>query len=444
MYNIEMDHQVNIGLYRRLLPALLLTCSTVVSSEDGSFAELTKRAQECVEQVESCTDCNIEKQYSAAAICVDDTERGNSSPYGSVGPAIWLGHTSDADMGAGMSLPIYVGKTASPYGSVGPVATDFGRGTSSPYGSVGPVATDFGRGTSSPYGSVEDEDIEALTARFHEIHEQVRKGTANDFLEQSGGYRYLFVKGFMGNHISNYMEDQVSQLKQLNLNAAFIEIATEGDAEGNLAKIAADVRASDKPVILIGHSRGGMLIHDWYRLADPEMKEKVARLVLIQATVGGSPAADYVLDNWFLKSAAWLLGWLPSWGNVLETVRELSTAQRQQALARLPPLTANDLAKMYVLYTSFDPIKNTRYHTNMKIPWGFFEGRADEPRDGLVGVNEAKISGAHNIYLQDLDHEDTVIQTAGWFKRLSGSQPTPDYRVGDIAETIIRLILRQP
>ncbi|HAM35333.1 MAG TPA: hypothetical protein DEB40_11285 [Elusimicrobia bacterium] len=283
-----------------------------------------------------------------------------------------------------------------------------------------------------------------LSRLFLSIHAQVRQGLAGPVPAQAAAFKYLFVRGFMGNHINDYLEHNIERFKDLGLDAGFVKIASEGDRPGNLAKIGAAVLASDKPVILIGHSRGGNLVHDWYRLAAPAEKAKTAKLVLLQAPLAGSPVADFVLGHWSLRSLARALGWLPHWGDVQESIRELSTAGRQQTLARMPALEPADLDKIYVIYSAFNPDLKTPWHRDMRQFCKIISQRSKRSSDGLTSVDSAQVPGAHNICLQGLDHEDTVIQDAGWLKRLMGSRPNPAYRAGDITETILRLILRNP
>ncbi|MFI5363068.1 MAG: hypothetical protein ACHQ49_13950, partial [Elusimicrobiota bacterium] len=274
--------------------------------------------------------------------------------------------------------------------------------------------------------------------RFLALHADVRVDLAGPLPTAASTYRYSFVRGFMGNHITGYMTENVERLKALGLDADVIPIATEGDSNGALAAIGRAVAASPKPVVLIGHSRGGMLVHDWYRGAPDDLKARAAGLILMQATIGGSPVADAMTAHWAARLLARLLSLLPSWGGVLETLEELTVSARGKVLAALPPLTAADLRKILVLQSSFDPATGGAYHRDMFRPWKIFEGRETGATDGLAGAAESGVPGARTIHLEDVDHEDTVIENAGWIKWLLGSRPNPKYRVGDISEALVR------
>ena len=284
--------------------------------------------------------------------------------------------------------------------------------------------------------------IDRASERFLQLHRDVREDLAGPLPAAAKSYRYYFVPGFTANHISGYMAENVERLKALGLDADRLAIATEGDRNGSLAAIGRAVAASPKPVILIGHSLGGMHIHDWYRLAPDGLKARTAGLILMQAPIGGSPVADAWMEHWFTRAFARFMSLLPTWGNGLETMREMSVPARRQVLAGLPRLTLRDMGKILILQGSFDPAVNGRYHRDMKPLWKVFEGRRHELSDGVVGVAESVIPGARTVRVDDLDHEDTVIQDTGWIKWLMGSRPNPKYRPGDITEALVRFFFR--
>lgn len=380
---------------------LILTAADAHAAVDPArISLLLERAQYSVQQVRSAPADSLERRYSAARLLAEDSPlAGTALPVPAPPPA-----ARPAVLAAPDAVPVAV-----------PVAVP------------APV-----------------QDPAALARLFLALHAAVRSGAAGPLPESAGSFRYLFVRGFMGNHITDYQAASLRRLRELGLSADFINIATEGDRAGDLDRIAEAVRASDKPVILIGHSRGGILIHDWYRTASPDMKAKAARLVLMQAPLQGSPVADYVLERFFLRLAARMLGWLPGWGDVLGTVRELSTQQRSRQLAGMPELSAEDRDKIYTIATAFDPDAGSRNHKDMRYFQRIISRRTGEPNDGMTGISSAGVPGAHNLVLYDLDHEDTVLEHPGWIKSLLGSRPNPDMRADDISETVMRLVLAPP
>jgi hypothetical protein len=242
-----------------------------------------------------------------------------------------------------------------------------------------------------------------------------------------------------GNHITDYMEGIVRRLKTMGLDAEFIAIQTEGDRASNLVRIQNAVDAQAQ-VVLIGHSRGGILVHDWYRLASQESKDKILKLVLMQAPLRGTPIADWGLEHWYGRLAARVLGLMPRWGNVTEAIDELTVKTRERIMGQLPPFTPADLAKVYALSSSFEPNVNDDAHKDMLAAHGLMKDLTGEANDGLVPAGSATVPGARNIHVQDFDHEDSAVEEPGWFKRLSGSRPNDAMRVGDVSEALMRVL----
>ncbi|MDE2293307.1 MAG: hypothetical protein KGL53_14595, partial [Elusimicrobia bacterium] len=189
-------------------------------------------------------------------------------------------------------------------------------------------------------------------------------------------------------------------------------------------------------VALVGHSRGGVIAHDWYRLAPPELKAKVSRLVLIQAPLGGTGYADWVLGTWWRRLVTRVLGWLLR-ADLAGTARELTRAARAAALAALPPMTPEDLAKTLVLRTVKRPGTDL-YGRRARL----LESMGEAESDGIVPADAARLPGAADIVLRDVDHSTTVLKRAGWLKRWRGYRPHLGYDAGDLTEALVRSLYR--
>ncbi len=282
-----------------------------------------------------------------------------------------------------------------------------------------------------------------ITSLFLDIHRQVRAKQISSFSPATSGHvKYLLVYGLFGKHITDYMEGIRKRLKAMGLDAEFIDIQTEGSRETNLLRIQNAVDGQSQ-VVLIGHSRGGILVHDWYRLTTRSSKDKVLKLVLMQAPLRGTPIADWGLEHWYGRLAARGLSCLYQWGDVMEAIDELTVRTREHIMARLPPFTTADLAKVYTLSSCFEPKVNDRAHKDMLMPHGIIKDLIGQANDGLVPTQSAQVPGAHNIHLQDFDHEDSALEGAGWIKRLMGSRPNDDLRAGDVSEALTR-VMSQP
>jgi hypothetical protein len=280
-----------------------------------------------------------------------------------------------------------------------------------------------------------------ITPLFLDIHRQIRAGQLGHLSPESGKVKCFLVYGLFGNHITDYMESILQRLRAMGLDAEFIAIQTEGDRAGNLQKIQNAVDGQSQ-VVLIGHSRGGILVHDWYRLTSRASQDKVLKLVLMQAPLRGTPIADWVLERWYTRLAARALGMLYQWGNVMEATNELTVRTRQEIMASLPPFTPEDLNKVYTLSSSFESKVNDGAHKDMLTSHGIIKGLTGQDNDGLVPTESAQVPGARTIHLQDFDHEDSALKDAGWIKRLRGSRPNDDLRAGDMSEALAHVLFQ--
>ncbi|MBI3548655.1 MAG: alpha/beta fold hydrolase [Elusimicrobia bacterium] len=303
-------------------------------------------------------------------------------------------------------------------------------------------------GVPTPVQAVPAAPSRDLTNAFLALHHGVKSKSRLGSLEKAQSYRYLLVPGFLGNHIEDYLGETKKRLSALGLDARILSIDTDGDGAGNLLKIGRAVEESPTPVVLIGHSRGGMHSHDWYRAASPALKAKVVKLALVQAPLQGSPIADIKIDGRFAQIKRWKVAkistWL-GWGDVPGALEELTSRRRAAVMASLPPLTADDLAKTYTVTTTFDPVREPlkawRYHRDMKPLWLIIKAATGEKSDGLVAESSSKVPGARSIQLDDLDHEDTVLQNPAGLKKTGGSAPHPGFHVGDVTEALVRTLL---
>lgn len=272
------------------------------------------------------------------------------------------------------------------------------------------------------------------TLRFLAALDLVRNKAAGPLPEALKRTRTLVVPGLFGNHVPDLYGGNLRRLAELGLRADIVRVPTEDRTAEGLRRIEEAVRASEEPVVLVGHSRGGVLVHDWFRRAPAGLKAKVARVVLFQAPLSGTTFADWVLGSWWRRLVARVLGW-GYWSSLLKTVRELTPEARAAALASLPPWDAADLAKVWVLRSVKAPGPGL-YGRHA----GVLKAMGAHETDGIVPAASAAVPGAADVILQDVDHSNTVLANPGVFKRWRGYAPHPDYDVGDITEALLRLL----
>ena len=174
-------------------------------------------------------------------------------------------------------------------------------------------------GPSSPAGRPETSPAENdLSGLFLRAHRRLRSGGKETaapeafdaaVLQDARAVRYILIPGFMSNRLKDYFGENLRRMRALGLDARVAAIDSEADREGNLRRISALVAGSSVPVVLVGHSRGGALAHDWYRSAPDALKAKVAKLVLLQAAIRGTPVVDLLVDHASLRAR----GSRPAW-----------------------------------------------------------------------------------------------------------------------------------
>lgn len=291
--------------------------------------------------------------------------------------------------------------------------------------------------SADPIGDAFDGRLKSLDAEFAGLHAAVRAGQAGPLPDAVSAPRYLFVGGMFANRTKDYFGANMRRLDALGVESYPVKLDTQGRRRAGLRAIEAAVRRSPVPVVLVGHSRGGVLAHDWYRRASPALKAKVERLVLIQAPITGTPYADHALIGRWNRFKLRVLGPLLFGSNLFRTVAEMTLGMRSHVLSILPAWAPGDLEKVYTLSTSISSLR------------GFYEKRRKAleklgvpDSDGLVPAAASRIDGARNVLLRDVEHKHTVIQKPGWVKRLQGYRPHPGYDAGDLTEAFVRLLYR--
>ncbi len=131
-----------------------------------------------------------------------------------------------------------------------------------------------------------------------------------DELRRLRGHRIVLVPGFLTDAMllarsfprklrgkfNQYFDDQIVWLKANRIPYVLADIESEDTADRNGFRLREIIRASDLPVILIGHSKGGVdALHAL--INHPSIWDKVKGFVSLQAPVFGSPVADFIASN---------------------------------------------------------------------------------------------------------------------------------------------------
>lgn len=137
--------------------------------------------------------------------------------------------------------------------------------------------------------------VEDGTERFTEILDNIRHGL--HYLPNS--MVYLLVPGLFSNHGPLYFVSTKQSFSKMGLTCHIAKIHSEASVEKNAKKIKEYIEelywGSQKRVLLLGHSKGGVDSAAALSMYWPELKDKVAGLALAQSPYGGSPIASDIL-----------------------------------------------------------------------------------------------------------------------------------------------------
>jgi hypothetical protein len=137
--------------------------------------------------------------------------------------------------------------------------------------------------------------VEDGTDRFNKILEDIGHGVHR----LPNTVVYLLVPGLFSNHGPLYFVDTKTKFSKMGLACHIAKIHSESSVEKNAREIKEYIEelcwGSNKRVLLLGHSKGGIDAAAALSLYWPELKDKVAGLVLAQSPYGGSPIATDIL-----------------------------------------------------------------------------------------------------------------------------------------------------
>lgn len=108
------------------------------------------------------------------------------------------------------------------------------------------------------------------------------------------GHRILLCYGLFGEVVAglrlDYMRSQADWLRGLGLAVGVVGLPTAAPVLANAARIAERIAGDPRPVLLIGHSKGGL--EALAALLRPGMAARCRGLVALQSPFYGSPVAD--------------------------------------------------------------------------------------------------------------------------------------------------------
>lgn len=254
-----------------------------------------------------------------------------------------------------------------------------------------------------------------LSAPFRDLME--RKVPPPD--SSSRDYRILIVPGFFADPMSRvfgYFADEISALRDAGMKeGADYEVlgpesgfSGEASVEGNARAIVKAIRASDRPVLLVTHSKGSA--DALAALLDqPDIQGRVRGWFSIQGAVWGSPVADEVSKSWDHLVLDQALRWYGGSPRALTDLRRPTrysymTSHREGIAALVRKVPTVSLASWKL---------SSRMSWNLRqIDLFYYPDYPLNISDGLVEIDDALIPGTPYILLKGVDHDDTTISSA--------------------------------
>lgn len=261
-----------------------------------------------------------------------------------------------------------------------------------------------------------------LSARFSDLMAQkpvIRRGALQ-------GYRILIVPGIFADPIGanmGYFSDEIGALKEAGLQEG-VDFRKVGRAEGfsgeasveeNGRAIARAIQASDRPVLLITHSKGTADALDAL-LEHPDLQARVRGWFSIQGAVWGSPIADTVSGSWerllLGRALRWYGGSPRALTDLRRPFRHSYMVAHQAGIASLIRAIPTVTFASWKLYSGMAWVLR-------QIDLFYYPDYPRNISDGMIEIDDALIPGAPYILVSGVDHDDTTMSAPSTFDRRS-------------------------
>lgn len=270
------------------------------------------------------------------------------------------------------------------------------------------------------------------------------RGARGRLPREAAGYHYLLAPGYFYDLLPSYFQPNLERLRELGLSAEIVRYDPLGDPAKNARSLARSVVAAPKPVVVIGHSKGGL---DAMEMLErfPAARARVAKLVAIQSPFYGSPLADWILSLprliydatvLYIRALHPLAFWRTSPFFGTDTLRPLSRAARA-AFPRLRPGAWGGVD----LYSVASWASAASLGRASFLGAGAFVGQAmaSGANDGLVGVEDSVLPGSRYAVLEEIGHLDPVSDPAHWKHRALRLAAGETF-AAELTEAIVRWI----
>jgi len=245
------------------------------------------------------------------------------------------------------------------------------------------------------------------TPLFSELLEQCENGTS----VLPKGYTYLFVAGLFNEFYPGYLREAVEHFNEMGAVALLSGARGDSLTRDNAVRILAEVETlyenTNRPVVLVGHSKGGLDSIGALGMYEDRLKDKVAGVVTVQSPYGGSAIAeDLLADRALAKTVAAVLEMLvglPSGqgASLVVPIEDLRYEARKQFVRTFPLPERFPCVSFHSSTTAASSL--------LFAPAAYFRQRYNCASDGLVATCDAEVPGARVVrYEEEFDHLDAA------------------------------------
>jgi hypothetical protein len=230
-------------------------------------------------------------------------------------------------------------------------------------------------------------------------------------------HKVLLVPGYLGNLHPTYFARQLDWLAAIGVDREKVAVRGGQSVAINAPIVAAAIRDSAIPVILITHSKGSVDALEALR-AEPSLQTKVKGWVSLQGAFLGSPVADMLLDGSLLDPAV-SIAILAFFGGTKESAQGLTTgashAYYRDHTAAIGTIVRDLPAIAFA--STLDSAPGTLTNTLLEIPFELM-WREGIRSDGLVPIEAAVLPGMDFVKVSGVDHIAPVMPALQRFDRV--------------------------
>ncbi len=219
-------------------------------------------------------------------------------------------------------------------------------------------------------------------------------------------YKVIFVFGLLSDlYKEKFTNGYVKWLRKMGIDCERADIESEEAPSYNVPAITRAIELSDKPVIIIARSKGGLDV--LYTLVENEhLLNKIRGIIMIQTPFFGSPLADYILNNSILNTA--VVKTLKALGGSKKFLSSLATDKREEYYRQnREAITRIAGSVPFISFASWKENEPRRLDTILELPRNIME-KAGIANDGLVPVKSAILPETDYIMKSGIDHIVTV------------------------------------